>query len=105
MALALAVAGATRPGQSITWLDGDGAPVDLTGATITGKKRNRNSGTVSNIVGLLTVTSAANGVFVWTYDLADVDTAGLYVVQFTASFGSAALERTIITDWAVREAL
>ena len=30
------VAGATRPSQLITWLDSEGAPLDLTGATITG---------------------------------------------------------------------
>ena len=106
MGLAPAIAGATRPGQQITWLDGDGLPVDLTGATITGKMKNKNSGQTRDITGLLTLTDASNGVFTWTYDVGDVATAGAYVVQFTATYGSApSPERNIIAGWTVMEAL
>lgn len=106
MGLAPAIAGATRPGQSITWLDGDGSPVDLTGATITGKMRNKHSGQTRDITGVFTVTDGSAGVFVWIYDVGDVATAGAYAVQFTAAYSSApSPERNIIASWNVMEAL
>ncbi len=106
MALEHAVAGAVRPNQSITWEDGDGVPLDLTGATITGKKRNLSSLATSNIEGALTVTDAVNGVFVWAYHANDVAVAGDFTVQFTATFPSApSPARNWKADWSVLEAL
>lgn len=106
MGLAPAIAGATRPGQQITWLDGDGAPVDLTGATITGRMKNKSSGQTRDITGLLTVNDGPNGVFTWTYDTEDVETAGGYAVQFTADYSEApSPERNVIAAWTVMEAL
>ncbi|HNT76856.1 MAG TPA: hypothetical protein PKH77_17740 [Anaerolineae bacterium] len=106
MALEHAVAGAVRPNQSITWEDGDGIPLNLTGATITGKKRNVSSLVTTSIEGTLTVTDAANGVFVWAYAAADVSTAGEFVVQFTATFPSApSPARNWKEAWSVLEAL
>ena len=49
MALAHAVAGATRPSQVITWTRDDGTAEDLTGATITGKIRSLADGTTRDI--------------------------------------------------------
>lgn len=106
MALANAVAGATRPSQVITWQREDGNPEILTGATLTGKLYNKRTGVTQAIAGDLSVTDAANGVFTWDYDAADVATAGEYSVQFTAAFGaSPSPARTIETDWTVLSAL
>ena len=107
MGLANAVQGATRPAQSITWTrEGLNTPEPLTGATLTGKLRNCDTGAIRAIAGTLTVTDGANGVFTWAYDAADVAEAGLFDVQFTAAFGSAPTPgRTIIAKWTVEEAL
>lgn len=106
MALANAVAGAIRPSQVITWLDGDSAPINLTGATLTGKIRSNTTGVVRDIVGTLTVTDAAGGVFVWDYHPADVAESGHFVVQFTANYDSPPTPaRTIAESWEVYGAL
>ena len=64
MALADAVAGALRPAQSITWTRDDGTAENLTGATLTGTLQPLG-GTQRAIVGVLTVTTAASGIFSW----------------------------------------
>lgn len=106
MALANAIAGATRPTQVITWTRADGTAEDLTGATITGNLYNTSDFTTRAIAGTLSVTDGAEGVFSWAYDAADVVTAGRYRVQFTAAFGSDPTPaRTTIQTWIVDEAL
>lgn len=105
MALAEAIKGATRPSQVITWTRGEGVPEDLTGATLTGKIKARD-GTLRNIAGTLTVTDGTNGIFLWSYDAADVASDGWFVVQFTALFGaSPTLAKTHKSSWRVYEAL
>lgn len=104
--LAYAIKGAQRPSQIITWLDADGDAVNLSGATITGKMRNVDTGATAVIAGDLTVTNGSAGEFMWDYDAADVATAGLFVVQFTAAYLSGATPgRTIISDWEVKGSL
>ncbi len=107
MALASAIKGATRPAQSITWTrNGSTTGETLTGATITGKIRNTSTQAVREIVGILEVTDGANGVFVWNYDAADVAEAGMFSVQFTATFGAPPTPaRTFIGHWLVEDAL
>jgi len=106
MALAAAVQGALRPEQQITWTDADGDAVDLTGATITARIRNLSSGVSADSTGSFAPIDAANGVFVWSYSSADVATAGQFIVQFTAAYGSAPTpERTVATSWTVHEAI
>lgn len=106
MGLASAITGANRPSQQITWLTSDGAPVDLTGATLTGRMRNKDTNVPRDISGTLTVTDGTNGVFVWAYSSADVATAGGYVVQFTATYTTApTVTRSIVAAWTVMEAL
>lgn len=101
MSLADAVADTLRPSQEITWLRSDGAAEDLTAATLSGVIRNNNTGVVRAIVGVLALTDAANGVFTWTYNAADV-VAGSYVVQFTAIFGAGLTPaRTFESLWTV----
>ena len=88
MALAKAVAGATRPSQLITWQDADGNAEDLTGATLSGTIRNRRTGASRAVAGALSVTDAAAGVFTWAYHADDVAEAGRFDVQFVAAFGT-----------------
>lgn len=105
MALAEAIAGALRPSQVITWTDGDGDAMDLTGATLTGVLHNTRTGESRAIAGTLSVTDAAAGVFTWEYAAGDV-LVGTYSVQFTASFASGITPaRTIVETWRVRPAL
>ena len=106
MALAAAVAGATRPSQLITWTRVDGNIETLTGATLTGKIRDRATGTTRAIAGTLTVTDGAAGVFRWDYHANDVATAGAFDVQFVAAFASGQTPaKTFLAQWTVAEAL
>lgn len=106
MALSSAIKGARRPSQSITWLDENGTAFDLTGATITARIRNQSSGVVTDSDGSFVITNAAAGVFRWDYSTADVAIAGVYDVQFTASFGASPTPaRTILTTWVVLESI
>lgn len=103
MALADATAGARRPGQSLTWTQkGTTTAEDLTGATLTGTLLDLHTGDSRAIAGVLTVTDGPNGVFTWDYDAADV-VAGVYQVQFDASYGAGASPaKTFLSTWIVR---
>lgn len=104
--LAAAIQGALRPAQQIVWLDGEGVALNLTGATITGVIRNQTSLVARAVAGTLAVTDAAAGTFTWTYNAADVASAGTFDVQFTAAFGSAPTPaRTFAATWVVEAAL
>jgi hypothetical protein len=106
MALATGVQGARRPAQLITWARDDGAPEDLTGATLTGKLHNRGTGETRAIAGPLTVTDAAGGVFRWDYAAEDVAEAGRFDVQFDAAFAAGQTPaRTFVTRWEVQSSL
>ena len=109
MALAAAVAGATRPSQLITWTRADGMPELLTDAALTGWLRDRTSGTTRAIVGVLTVTDGAAGAFRWDYKAEDVAEAGTFDVQFNAAWtagpGVQTPARTFVAQWTVAEAL
>ena len=67
----------------------DGAPVDLTGATIVFFMKNSSTGTVKVNGGSCTTTDAANGKCRYTWGATDLDTAGDYVgeIQVTDSAG------------------
>lgn len=105
MALADAVQGAKRPSQEITWTDASGAPVDLTGATITARIDNRR-GTLRSADGSFTVVTPAAGLFRWDYGTADVGTEGKFWVQFSASFASGPTpERNVRAEWRVHPAI
>ena len=106
MALAAAVAGATRPSQIITWQRADGNAENLTDATITGRVRDRATGTARAIAGTLTVTDGAAGQFRWDYAAADVAAAGTFDVQFIAAFASGQTPaKTFVAQWTVGEAI
>lgn len=105
MALAWAVEGARHVPQRITWTDEDGDAVNLTGATITGRLRSTNDGTARNIDGSLTIITAASGIFDWDYGAVDVGTPGIYMAQFTATYGALDLDRSLSVEWRVEPAL
>lgn len=106
MALAAAVQNALRPSQIITWTRADGNAETLTSATLTGKIRDRATGTTSSIAGALTVVDGAAGVFRWDYAAGDVATAGTFDVQFVAAFEAGQTPaKTFVAQWTVAEAL
>ena len=104
MALSNAVAGARHTSQRITWTDGDGDPLNLIGATLTGRIKSQDGGAAAAIAGTLTIVDGAAGIFDWTYGTTDVATAGAYHVQFTATYGSTA-DKTLIESWVVEDAI
>lgn len=106
MALVDAVQDGLRPSQRLTWVDASGVAVDLTGATLSGIIRSRATGSARVIAGTLSITDATGGVFTWEYDAADVVDAGLFDVQFVASYSSGLTPaKTFVSVWAVRESL
>jgi len=106
MGLAAAVQGARRPSQTITWSDENGTALDLTGATITARIRNTTANTSVASDGTFTVVTAASGIFRWDYSAADVETAGDFEVQFTATFESDPTPaRTIVAPWSVLKSI
>lgn len=88
MPLASAVKAAKRPSQTITWTDADGVAIDLTGATITATITDRATGASRSADGVFTLVTPASGIFRWDYGTTDVGTAGTFLVQFSAAFGS-----------------
>jgi len=105
MALANAVQGARHTAQTITWKDADGAVVDLTGATITARIRAKRLNTITfAATGVFALVAlGATGIFTWTYSVADVANAGLFEVQFKATFTQ--YDLTLTTGWEVLEAI
>jgi len=85
----------------ITWLRQNGVPVDLTGATITGTKRNKSTSVNSAITGSFTIMNPTQGIFRWSHSAADVDTVATFQVQFRATYGTNDFEDSISEDWEV----
>jgi hypothetical protein len=80
-----AVQGARHVVQAYTWPGN----LSLTGATLTGTKREKNKTAVTAIDGTLTADAdqATNpGKFTWDYGAGDVGTAGIFFVQIRATF-------------------
>jgi hypothetical protein len=106
MALPDAVAGAKRPSVQITWTDENGVALDLSGATLTARIQDVNTGTIRTADGVFTLVDASNGVFRWDYGTTDVATAGNYRVQFNAAFGSDPTPaKTFLARWRVLAAI
>lgn len=101
-----AIQGALRPSLGLTWADDDGAAFDLTGATLSGAIEDQNTGTARAIEGDLVLVDADAGVFRWDYAAADVEDAGRFYVQFTATFGMGQTPaKTQRALWRVHEAI
>src|SRR5512139_468375 len=86
MALQPALKGARNTGQQITWTRTDGVAQNLTGATLSGRMKNIATGTAVAIDGVLSLVTAASGIFNWAYGAVDVGTAGVYEVQLKATY-------------------
>jgi hypothetical protein len=99
--------GSERPVLTVIWCHADNTTgEDLTGATITGYIKNLDTGDVVEIQGTFAITDAANGVFTWTPDPADVAEDGAYQVQFSAVFGSEPTPaRTAVFEWEIVESI
>ena len=103
MSLAPAIQGARKRFQTITFTDDGGTAIDLSGATLRAVKQAAD-GTISNVTGDLVLVTAASGIFKWTYSVADVADAGMFRVQFTATYASDGLrEKSYMTPWRVYE--
>lgn len=100
MPLADAMQYGRKRNQTITWADEDGNAIDLTGATLRGKKWDRR-GIQTSITGVLTVTNATAGEFTWAYSEYDVVTPGAYMVQFSATYADHLLDPSHRMAWRV----
>lgn len=79
---------ATGPDWVLTAKEKDGDALTITGATFTGKLRERSGGiTVSLTAASFSITTAASGIFTYVLGAADVAVAGMYdlVVKITIS--------------------
>jgi hypothetical protein len=98
------IAGALRPSILLSWLQADGSPVDLTGATLSGYIQ--VIGVTRAISGTLTVTDATGGVFRWDLSAADVADSGNLQVQFVAEYGAGQTPaKTFRCDWFIEGSL
>lgn len=104
MALASAVQNSRYVAQVIVWADEENDPLDLTGATLSGRILSEATGEVADIDGTLSIIDPDAGSFSWQYGPGDVSTPGRFQVQFTATYGSIS-ERTFITPWYVERAI
>jgi len=104
MALPETVQGSTHSALLITCRRKDDSVLDITGATITARMKNKVSGTIEDIAGDLDLVDPTGGQFRWTFDATDLDTVGVFKVQFTATYSDSTIERSIAEDWEVLEA-
>ena len=109
MSLSGVVEGARHIAQQITWNERDSfnvlSSVDLSGSTITAKKRD-SEGTITAVDGSLNFEdTGSDGIFNWTYGVNDVATPGTFEIQFIATFGDSTKDKTLIEKWIVYEAL
>ena len=89
MAISPWMKGATRPSWTLTVLKDDKTPLDITGATFTGKLIKRGTTTTKAMtVGSFSITDATNGVFTYAPVTGDVDTAGIWRLQVTLTISS-----------------
>jgi hypothetical protein len=103
MALASVVQGADHVKQNITWKDDAGTAVDLSGATITGYKRDKETGATTALTGTLALEDATNGVFSWLYGSADT-APGSWLIMFVATYGDSTKDKTLAHNWVVHDA-
>lgn len=69
----------TRPSWTITVVQSNNSPLDITGATFTGVLQNlRRSERISCTVGSYSITTAASGIFTYAPVAADVASLGLW---------------------------
>jgi hypothetical protein len=65
----------------------DGTPVVLTGATLSMKMQNINSGVVQTCSGTWTIDDAAGGLAHYQWQAGDVATVGIWMLYITITIG------------------
>lgn len=84
------------PALTVTAVQTDGTPYDLTGASIVFNMRNAETGTVKVSRAAATLVSGPNGTMRYEWAATDLDTVGLYEAEFEATIASKKL--SIPTD-------
>jgi len=78
--------------------------IDISGYTVTGKLKNRNTAVVGSITGATVVTgSAASGEFSWTTHANDVAEDGTYLLWFTLTKASSPTFVTLPLEMEIRD--
>jgi hypothetical protein len=90
-----AVRGARAIVRDLPWQDSEGDPLDLTGATLSGKLHHIDSGLAQPIDGELTIVDAPAGRFTWALGEDDVAVAGDFLVEFDADYGGGLVEKSM----------
>lgn len=83
--------GDTSPALSVTLKDGDGAAVDLTGATVVFNMNDEDGAQVINR-GASTLVDAASGKAKYAWSAADTAAAGYYTAEFEVTYSDATVE-------------
>jgi hypothetical protein len=65
----------------------DGTPVSLSGATLSMKMQNINTGAVQSCSGVWTIDDATNGKAHYQWQTADVATVGIWTLYITITIG------------------
>lgn len=104
MSLSSAVQGARHTAQRITWTREDGSAQNLSGATLSARMVNVVSQNARDVDGTLTVVTAGSGIFDWEYGENDVAAAGVFRVQFVATY-SEECDVTFEETFEVRQAI
>lgn len=76
--------GDTSPALEVVLRDGDGIPVDLTGASVTLRMNRRNAD--HSITGAPSIPDPGGGRVVYEWQPGDTDTPGLYAAEFYIEF-------------------
>ena len=95
MSLPDVVSTGTHTALTLTWTRKvQRKPVDLTGATITGRMVRIDvlPNVTRDITGTFTIVTATSGIFSWTFSAADIATPGTWEVQFIATYGDGSKE-------------
>lgn len=100
------IQGVNHPTYVFTWKDENGDAVNLTGATITGRIKNTNTGTVASCAGTFALVTATSGIFSYVPHENDSATVGKnYLIQFKATFGDGTIDKTFTMPLWVEEAI
>lgn len=99
------IQGATHTGLRITFLDEGASPYDLTGATMSARIKNVSTGTASAATGSFALVTPTSGIFTYTPSSSDIATAGLYKIQFIATYADTTKDKTFVVGMQVYEAI
>ena len=107
MSLPTWVQGSRHTAMRLQWVRRDNTYPDLTGTAITGKIRVNGSMTAVALTGTIApdTTAPQRGYFTYAPSSADVASAGIYQVQFIATYADSKPDLTFITDWTITAAL